>query len=173
MGYTRAVMGFTRGDTYGRLLWSQQLVVTCFGLSNLLSPALVSAACFSLFFFSFSFSCLWFACASFFLFPFSYLVSPVSSHLHSSPAFFALCHLLVSSALLPLIPSVCPFSSAFLFIPFLLISSRLTAPCRLFTFIVGRTRPGKAFRLYTEKAFRTEMQENTYPEILRYAQSGP
>mmetsp|Transcript_4819 Transcript_4819/g.12341 ORF Transcript_4819/g.12341 Transcript_4819/m.12341 type:complete len:707 (-) Transcript_4819:44-2164(-) len=31
----------------------------------------------------------------------------------------------------------------------------------------GRTRPGKAFRLYTEKAFNTEMQENTYPEILR------
>jgi pre-mRNA-splicing factor ATP-dependent RNA helicase DHX15/PRP43 len=26
----------------------------------------------------------------------------------------------------------------------------------------GRTRPGKAFRLYTEKAFQTEMQENTY-----------
>lgn len=31
----------------------------------------------------------------------------------------------------------------------------------------GRTRPGKAFRLYTEKAFKTEMQENSYPEILR------
>ncbi|XP_054167487.1 putative pre-mRNA-splicing factor ATP-dependent RNA helicase PRP1 [Oppia nitens] len=31
----------------------------------------------------------------------------------------------------------------------------------------GRTRPGKCFRLYTEKAFKTEMQENTYPEILR------
>eukprot|EP00041_Stephanoeca_diplocostata_P026274 m.705161 g.705161 ORF g.705161 m.705161 type:complete len:710 (+) comp22925_c0_seq3:145-2274(+) len=31
----------------------------------------------------------------------------------------------------------------------------------------GRTRPGKAFRLYTEKAFKSEMQENTYPEILR------
>ncbi|EDV19739.1 uncharacterized protein TRIADDRAFT_61750 [Trichoplax adhaerens] len=31
----------------------------------------------------------------------------------------------------------------------------------------GRTRPGKCFRLYTEKAFQTEMQENTYPEILR------
>ena len=25
----------------------------------------------------------------------------------------------------------------------------------------GRTRPGKAFRLYTSKAFKTEMQENT------------
>jgi pre-mRNA-splicing factor ATP-dependent RNA helicase DHX15/PRP43 len=31
----------------------------------------------------------------------------------------------------------------------------------------GRTRPGKAFRLYTEKAFSNEMQDNTYPEILR------
>lgn len=31
----------------------------------------------------------------------------------------------------------------------------------------GRTKPGKCFRLYTEKAFKTEMQENTYPEILR------
>jgi len=31
----------------------------------------------------------------------------------------------------------------------------------------GRTRPGKCFRLYTGKAFKNEMQENTYPEILR------
>ncbi|XP_077355812.1 ATP-dependent RNA helicase DHX15 [Festucalex cinctus] len=31
----------------------------------------------------------------------------------------------------------------------------------------GRTRPGKCFRLYTEKTYRTEMQDNTYPEILR------
>ncbi|CAL8140089.1 unnamed protein product [Orchesella dallaii] len=31
----------------------------------------------------------------------------------------------------------------------------------------GRTRPGKCFRLYTEKAFKHEMQDNTYPEILR------
>jgi len=31
----------------------------------------------------------------------------------------------------------------------------------------GRTQPGKCFRLYTEKAYKTEMQENTYPEILR------
>ena len=31
----------------------------------------------------------------------------------------------------------------------------------------GRTKPGKCFRLYTEKAFQNEMQENTYPEILR------
>ncbi|XP_061619857.1 pre-mRNA-splicing factor ATP-dependent RNA helicase DHX15 isoform X2 [Phyllopteryx taeniolatus] len=30
----------------------------------------------------------------------------------------------------------------------------------------GRTRPGKCFRLYTKKTYRTEMQDNTYPEIL-------
>ena len=32
----------------------------------------------------------------------------------------------------------------------------------------GRTRPGKCFRLYTEKAYKQEMQEQTYPEILRF-----
>lgn len=32
---------------------------------------------------------------------------------------------------------------------------------------VGRTCPSKCFRLYTEKAYQTEMQGNTYPEILR------
>lgn len=31
----------------------------------------------------------------------------------------------------------------------------------------GRTRPGKCFRLYPEKAFEKELKENTYPEILR------
>ena len=31
----------------------------------------------------------------------------------------------------------------------------------------GRTRPGKCFRLYTEGAFKTELIEQTYPEILR------
>lgn len=31
----------------------------------------------------------------------------------------------------------------------------------------GRTRPGKCFRLYTEKAFKTELNEQTFPEILR------
>jgi len=31
----------------------------------------------------------------------------------------------------------------------------------------GRTRPGKCFRLYTEASFKTELQEQTYPEILR------
>ncbi|OLY78235.1 putative pre-mRNA-splicing factor ATP-dependent RNA helicase [Smittium mucronatum] len=31
----------------------------------------------------------------------------------------------------------------------------------------GRTKPGKCFRLYTENAFKDELQEQTYPEILR------
>ena len=31
----------------------------------------------------------------------------------------------------------------------------------------GRTQPGKCFRLYTEKAYEEELQEQTYPEILR------
>ncbi|CAK9299061.1 unnamed protein product [Gordionus sp. m RMFG-2023] len=31
----------------------------------------------------------------------------------------------------------------------------------------GRTMPGKCFRLYTEVAFKKDMQDNTYPEILR------
>ncbi|KAG7090599.1 hypothetical protein E1B28_009702 [Marasmius oreades] len=31
----------------------------------------------------------------------------------------------------------------------------------------GRTRPGKCFRLYTEKDFIRELEEQTYPEILR------
>jgi pre-mRNA-splicing factor ATP-dependent RNA helicase DHX15/PRP43 len=31
----------------------------------------------------------------------------------------------------------------------------------------GRTKPGKCFRLYTEKAYKNEMQDQTYPEILR------
>ena len=31
----------------------------------------------------------------------------------------------------------------------------------------GRTQPGKCFRLYTEKSFTDELQEQTYPEILR------
>ena len=31
----------------------------------------------------------------------------------------------------------------------------------------GRTKPGKCFRLYTEKAYQAELMEQTYPEILR------
>lgn len=36
----------------------------------------------------------------------------------------------------------------------------------------GRTRPGKCFRLYTESAFKKELIEQTYPEILRSNLSG-
>jgi pre-mRNA-splicing factor ATP-dependent RNA helicase DHX15/PRP43 len=36
-----------------------------------------------------------------------------------------------------------------------------------FIFTLGRTRPGKCFRLYTEKSFLEELQQQTYPEILR------
>ena len=31
----------------------------------------------------------------------------------------------------------------------------------------GRTQPGKCFRLYTEGSFKKDLQEQTYPEILR------
>ena len=31
----------------------------------------------------------------------------------------------------------------------------------------GRTRPGKCFRLYTDASFKKDLQEQTYPEILR------
>ena len=31
----------------------------------------------------------------------------------------------------------------------------------------GRTQPGKCFRLYTEASFKNDLQEQTYPEILR------
>ena len=31
----------------------------------------------------------------------------------------------------------------------------------------GRTQPGKCFRLYTEASFKSDLQEQTYPEILR------
>merc|ERR1739838_544562 len=33
----------------------------------------------------------------------------------------------------------------------------------------GRTKAGKCFRLYTEKAYKNDMQDNTYPEILMRA----
>ena len=31
----------------------------------------------------------------------------------------------------------------------------------------GRTQPGKCFRLYTESSFKKDLQEQTFPEILR------
>ncbi|KAJ0396847.1 hypothetical protein P43SY_001794 [Pythium insidiosum] len=36
----------------------------------------------------------------------------------------------------------------------------------------GRTRPGKCFRLYTERSFVQDLTEQTYPEILRSEMSG-
>jgi pre-mRNA-splicing factor ATP-dependent RNA helicase DHX15/PRP43 len=36
----------------------------------------------------------------------------------------------------------------------------------------GRTRPGKCFRLYTERSFLNDLTEQTYPEILRSEMSG-
>lgn len=36
----------------------------------------------------------------------------------------------------------------------------------------GRTRPGKCFRLYTEQSFKRDLEEQTYPEILRSEMSG-
>ena len=39
----------------------------------------------------------------------------------------------------------------------------------MYTARAGRTQPGKCFRLYTEKSFNDELQQQTYPEILRYS----
>jgi pre-mRNA-splicing factor ATP-dependent RNA helicase DHX15/PRP43 len=36
-----------------------------------------------------------------------------------------------------------------------------------FSYRAGRTQPGKCFRLYTDAAFKTELVDQTYPEILR------
>lgn len=49
----------------------------------------------------------------------------------------------------------------------LLVSPISRASAKQRTGRAGRTRPGKCFRLYTEKAFAEELQEQTYPEILR------
>ena len=38
----------------------------------------------------------------------------------------------------------------------------------MYTTRAGRTQPGKCFRLYTEKSFNDELQQQTYPEILRF-----
>jgi len=49
----------------------------------------------------------------------------------------------------------------------LLVSPISQASAQQRTGRAGRTRPGKCFRLYTEKSFRNELQVQTYPEILR------
>jgi pre-mRNA-splicing factor ATP-dependent RNA helicase DHX15/PRP43 len=49
----------------------------------------------------------------------------------------------------------------------LLVSPISKASAQQRTGRAGRTKEGKCFRLYTEKAFLNELQEQTYPEILR------
>ena len=49
----------------------------------------------------------------------------------------------------------------------LLISSISKANAQQRAGRAGRTRQGKVFRLYTEKAYQSEMQDFVYPEILR------
>ncbi|KAK0447459.1 P-loop containing nucleoside triphosphate hydrolase protein [Desarmillaria tabescens] len=49
----------------------------------------------------------------------------------------------------------------------LLVSPISKASARQRAGRAGRTRPGKCFRLYTEKDFMNELEEQTHPEILR------
>ena len=49
----------------------------------------------------------------------------------------------------------------------LLVSPISRASARQRSGRAGRTRPGKCFRLYTEQSFYNDLQETTYPEILR------
>lgn len=49
----------------------------------------------------------------------------------------------------------------------LLVSPISRASARQRAGRAGRTRPGKCFRLYTEESFHNDLQETTYPEILR------
>lgn len=49
----------------------------------------------------------------------------------------------------------------------LLVSPISKASAKQRTGRAGRTREGKCFRLYTEKAFMNDLQEMTYPEILK------
>ena len=48
-----------------------------------------------------------------------------------------------------------------------MVSPISRASCKQRAGRAGRTRPGKCFRLFTEKSFDNDLQENTYPEILR------
>lgn len=49
----------------------------------------------------------------------------------------------------------------------LLVSPISRASARQRSGRAGRTRPGKCYRLYTEQSFHEDLQETTYPEILR------
>lgn len=67
----------------------------------------------------------------------------------------------VRCALRPTSVPLCARSSSFADL------SNPPPPHSLHTGRAGRTRPGKAFRLYTERSYKEELQEQTYPEILR------
>lgn len=49
----------------------------------------------------------------------------------------------------------------------LLVSSISKASAKQRSGRAGRTKPGKCYRLYTEKSFENELQQQTHPEILR------
>lgn len=49
----------------------------------------------------------------------------------------------------------------------LLVSPISRASCKQRAGRAGRTRPGKCYRLFTERSMLNDLQENTYPEILR------
>lgn len=49
----------------------------------------------------------------------------------------------------------------------LLVSPISKASCKQRCGRAGRTRPGKCYRLFTERSFNKDLIENTYPEILR------
>lgn len=49
----------------------------------------------------------------------------------------------------------------------LLVSPISRASCKQRAGRAGRTRPGKCYRLFTEQSFEKDLQESTYPEILR------
>ena len=52
-------------------------------------------------------------------------------------------------------------------VEFLLVSPIAKSSAQQRAGRAGRTRPGKCFRLYTEKDFMRELEEQTHPEILR------
>ena len=49
----------------------------------------------------------------------------------------------------------------------MLVSPVSRASCKQRSGRAGRTRPGKCYRLFTEKSFLNDLEENTHPEILR------
>jgi pre-mRNA-splicing factor ATP-dependent RNA helicase DHX15/PRP43 len=66
----------------------------------------------------------------------------------------------------------CGFSKQKVFNPLVRVESLLISPISKASAQqragrAGRTRPGKCFRLYTEKSFHEDLVDQTYPEILR------